>query len=341
MDLLPVENAEQDGGKSGDAIVVEFPFESEARQAVMIIDGGRTYTSDQLIDHVREHCRTSVVDLMICTHPDADHLNGLTRVVEELRVRELMIHLPFNHHEDISEFSNLEALLGLIKTAIAQGTDITEPFTGLTRFAGQLEILGPSLEYYQELLFEQLGADNHIIASAEVMFKRAKSKLKEILSHVPLETLDNLGQTSARNNSSVITLLRADQKRMLFTGDAGITALEHAAQRYEATVGPFSSMPISMFQVPHHGSRRNLGPAILDRILGPKESPYAKYTAVISSAKVDEDHPSPKIVNALLRRGCSVIATEGNTISYGDGWKSRTGWTPIQSLQYSAEDDDD
>lgn len=38
-----------------------------------------------------------------------------------------------------------------------------------------------------------------------------------------------------------------------------------------ARVGPFSDLPLTFLRVPHHGSRHNLGPTILDRVLGPRD----------------------------------------------------------------------
>lgn len=340
VDFLPVENDEQDGGKSGDAIAVRFTVEAEAREAVIIIDGGRAYTSEEMISHVRNYYNTEIVDLMISTHPDADHLNGLTRVVEELEVRELLVHQPRLHTRDVSEFSNLEALDGLLKTAASRKVSIMEPFTGCSRFQGQLRILGPTETYYENLLREQLAGPS-VLTSARVFAKRALSYLGDALSHAPEETLDNLGETSPRNNSSVVTLLTVDDARLLFTGDAGIPALDAAANYYESIVGPFSIAPLRMFQAPHHGSKHNLGPAVLDRILGPKNAPHSVYTAMISSAKASEKHPSPKVTNALSRRGCLVIATEGKQILHGSDYPSRFGWGPAEPIPWRVEEGDD
>jgi len=121
VDFLPVENEDQDGGKSGDAITLRFTVHAEQRQAVVVIDGGRAYTTDDLVDHIDRYYGTDVVDLMISTHPDADHLNGLVGVVKALKVRELMIHQPRLHARDVSDFSALEAVDELLDTAKSYG----------------------------------------------------------------------------------------------------------------------------------------------------------------------------------------------------------------------------
>ena len=59
------------------------------------------------------------------------------------------------------------------------------------------------------------------------------------------------GDTGPRNNSSVITLLQLDNVRLLLTGDAGIPALEAAADVYEAIFQSFQAYPLRFIQAPH------------------------------------------------------------------------------------------
>jgi beta-lactamase superfamily II metal-dependent hydrolase len=76
--------------------------------------------------------------------------------------------------------------------------------------------------------------------------------------------------TSAENNSSVILLLRLDGQDLLFTADAGVPALLRTAQLADLCG---ISLPSCRFQqVPHHGSKRNVGPTLLNRLVGPKLS---------------------------------------------------------------------
>ncbi|MEV5692213.1 ComEC/Rec2 family competence protein [Micromonospora globbae] len=345
VDFLPVENEDQDGGKSGDAIAIRFTVHAEQRQAVVVIDGGRAYTTDDLVGHIDRHYGTNVVDLMISTHPDADHLNGLAGVVEALDVRELMIHQPRLHAGDVSDFSNLEAVDELLDTAKSRGVLLSEPFTGESRLGGQLTVLGPTSAYYEELLAQHLWEAKSGAVSASAgrgWWQRGVNLLERAVEWLPGETLTDDGETSPRNNSSVITLLDVDGQRMLFTGDSGIPAMTAAADYYESTYGSFLASPLSFIQAPHHGSKRNLGPTILNRILGKPGSPHAdSTTAFISSAKASPKHPSPKVVNALKRRGCFVGATEGITICHRFGVPMRPGWSTLQPLPALAEDDDE
>lgn len=65
--------------KSGDAIALRFGnlFGTRHEQTVVVIDGGFKSTGDSVVEHIRSHFNTGVVDVVISTHPDQDHINGL------------------------------------------------------------------------------------------------------------------------------------------------------------------------------------------------------------------------------------------------------------------------
>jgi hypothetical protein len=122
------------------------------------------------------------------------------------------------------------------------------------------------------------------------------------------ERLRDGGQTSASNETSVILYGEFDDdRRVLLTGDAGVNGLTWAAN-YADSIG----LPMQQFrfvQIPHHGSRRNVGPTILNRIVG----------------------------HAFIRRGGKIIATQGtNKIHYG-GFPKREGYTSATPLPFSTK----
>jgi beta-lactamase superfamily II metal-dependent hydrolase len=347
VDFLPVESENGPGSKSGDAIAVHFKRATNGEDMVIVIDGGFTAVGDDLADHIETRYGTRYVDLVISTHPDADHINGIARLLERLHIQELLLHQPKLHHPDISDFSNIEAVENLLEVAEERLVTVTEPFTGLTRFENQLTILGPTREYYEELVAQHIqeersGTTMRAASTAGRFIELAKGFLDRTLSNFPMETLTDDGETGPRNNSSVITLLQLDGQRLLFTGDAGIPALEAAASVYEQRIGSFSEFPLGFIQIPHHGSKHNVGPRVLDRILGPKGHPFStSTTAFASSAKADEKHPSPKVINAFSRRGCSVSASEGRSITHYYKAPPRDGWSILIPLPPLQEDDDD
>jgi len=328
-------------GKSGDAIALRFPY--QGIWAVVIIDGGFVDVGNELVEHVKQWYQTDHVDLVISTHPDADHINGLTPVLEGLDVGELFIHLPRLHRTDVSDWS-AEAVDDLVRVALRRRVAITEPFTGESRFGGMLTIVGPTVEYYESLLdaarvgaVQAAAASRGLGAAVGVAVRKLAS---QALEYLPIETLTDLGEVSESNNSSVITLLAIDHQRFLFTGDAGIPALTNATDYMDTY--PSSGLPLKQFQAPHHGSHCNLGPTILDRLLGPPTSSTRGHGIISASDKAPK-HPSPKVANALRRRGYPAYTTEKGGVHHGEGVPTRPGWfplTPLPPLDESGEDDD-
>lgn len=249
------------------------------------------------------------------------------------------------HHR---EKPGLEAVDELIATAKKHGTKITEPFTGLSRFEDQVLILGPSESFYESKLSEQLekGSNLHAalerhLAALSPASMSATDPLSKTQTWYPSETLGEDVDTSPRNETSVVMLLRCDGHRLLFTGDAGLEGLGQAADQYENVMGSFQFFPLNLFQIPHHGSRRNLSPSLLDRILGTEGEPFGSTSAIASSAKADPKHPSPKVTNAIGRRGVTTLATEGKGICSNHNAPERTGWVPVEPIGPLVEDADD
>ena len=127
----------------------------------------------------------------------------------------------------------------------------------------------------------------------------------------------------------------------MLTGDAGRAALHEAAD-FAPNVGLY--LPgIDRMQVPHHGSRHNVSTEILDRWLGSKfdDMPAsASFTAIVSAAEADKDHPRKSVVRAFIHRGARVISTEGSHKSIGHNAPKREGWGPVEPIAYPEDQED-
>ena len=98
-----------DTTKSGDAIALRYGtlVGPQKSQRVVIIDGGFKSDGDALVKHVKHYYETDTVDLVISTHTDGDHVNGLFPVLEQLRVGQLWMHMPWKHSDDFAKAHSL------------------------------------------------------------------------------------------------------------------------------------------------------------------------------------------------------------------------------------------
>ncbi|KQS69833.1 ComEC/Rec2 family competence protein [Modestobacter sp. Leaf380] len=322
--------------KTGDAITCQFTDPSTGQDVVIVIDGGFADDGSRIASHVRRYYGTDRVDLVICTHPDDDHIRGLFGVIEELDVARLLIHRPsaYGYTGDDVKATLVD---DLIATARGCGTAVDHGFAGTTYFGGALTIAGPSESYYRQLLEEQVQYGSLTASIGRAFSKAASSVMEAIRSLVsdPGETMtDDNGGTTPRNNSSVITNLAVDGYRALFTGDAGVPALNQAADHLDLAG---KSATIDFLDVPHHGSRHNLDPQTLDRLLGPIVGDLQYGSAFVSVGKEADDFPRPEVANAIRRRGYPVSATRGQSIRWNRGGYLRPDYSALTPIGWLAE----
>ena len=119
--------------------------------------------------------------------------------------------------------------------------------------------------------------------------------------------------------------------------DAGIEAINQAISK-AMTLGIDLKTAI-FIQVPHHGSKHNVGPSTLDSILGLKspelKEEYMKTAFASVPKEGDPKHPSKKVANAFKRRGAKVIVTKGNTIHhFSSDAPDCPGWIKAEPLPF-------
>jgi len=232
---------------------------------------------------------------------------------------------------------------------VAANCSIYYPFQGSQ--IGPFVALGPRRETYLNLLpqFEKTpDPDQALIESANLWIGKASSRLLAKLFEKAVakvqkwiheswnnERLKDGGITSASNESSVV--LYADvgeNRRYLLTGDAGVNALTWAANY--AKLSGYALQQFSFVQIPHHGSRRNVGPTVLNELLGRIQPEGTHSFAAFVSAPVEDDsHPRKIVLNAFMRRGGKVIATQGTNKVHWGGFSARGGYSTAEPLPFS------
>lgn len=334
--------------KSGDAIMLRFTT-TDGSLAHVIVDAGFQSNGDQVVEHFKNAYATDVADIAFLTHPDGDHIGGMGHVVRDLRVSVLALQRPLLHGGGALKASS--AVEDLVSVAEEQGTRVVEVFEGASAFGGMLRVAGPTVEYYEELIPEQLAAEADArtgsgglaLGSRQAVASMLQRAAAAVLPRLPIEVpFGDAGGDNARNNSSTIIDIRLQtDRRLLLTADAGVPAINQALDALDA-VGRNDQYP-DIVQVPHHGSRHNSDSPTLTTLLGApgQEIRRTAFISISKEAAEDPRYPSPRVANAHARRGCSVLTTAGENLLMSAGVPLRAGYVPATPLPPLDESIDD
>lgn len=347
VDFLPV------GDSYGDAIVVRYGDE-QSGYWLHVVDGGRTDTSQTIIDHVEKYYPGYFINHMVLSHADNDHACGLIGVLQHFEVKNLWMNRPWLYaNEVLQHFHGNFTLQGLIdamkemhpylveleQIAIDKGTQIHEVFQGTQ--IGRFTVLAPSKPRYIDLIpdFEKTPTSYKTEDAAPQQFGLLKSLMeaakKWLEEKWDIETLSDNPQppTSASNESCVVQYGQLEEgKGVLLTADVGPVGLTEAADYAQAL-----QLPMPKFvQMPHHGSRHNVTPAVLDRWLGQRKAEGSVVgTSFCSIGANKPDYPRGQVKNAFIRRGFKVFATRTNWLSHYSG-EGHPGIVPATPEEFAS-----
>ncbi|MCP3670148.1 MAG: MBL fold metallo-hydrolase, partial [Gammaproteobacteria bacterium] len=352
---------------SGDAVCLRYSEDGESWY-VGVIDGGTQDSGEALCNHIKKFYKTDVIDFVICTHPDQDHASGLSIVLDKMTVKMVLMHCPWDYIDyffDVVDdgrvtkeslrkrlIEGLPYAYAIYEKAIDNNIPIFSPFSGNDDHGiPHLKIVGPSGQFYLDQVInfrpitdvteDSMDAGGLLQGVLGATVKAVKWLAESWDDEMLVDPEDDA--TSSENNSSVICFFDFDGKKQLFTADAGTPALNNAM---DEIVGlGYDLQSFSFVQVPHHGSKRNIGPTVLNQLVGPPlgASPEPTFTAFVSAARKGEPkHPNKRVANAFKRRGGEVIPTQGSgKCLHSDGVPTREGWSKAEPLPFYEEVEDD
>lgn len=349
IDFLNVGNE-----KSGDAIPIRYNISGKV--CIHVVDGGVLETGESLVEHINEYYDSpSQIDAVVVTHPDGDHSGGLRTLFENFKINELWMLRPWLYADELidrfSRFTSVDNLKKRFKElypniakleelADENSVPIFEPFQGSQ--IGEFTVLAPSKDRYLDLLVESDKTPEATKEAQDALFEAAGKIIKKVVAFIRSawgEEIFPEEDTSPENNMSVVQYANLCGQKILLTGDAGRATLLEAIEY--APLIDLDLPGIKRIQVPHHGSRHNVSTEVLDSLLGPKlDSPSENFTAIISAAKEDKDHPRKAVIRAFIHRGGKVFRTEGTTMRTGHNAPPREGWTSADPVPYPEEQEE-
>jgi hypothetical protein len=315
--------------KQGDSLLLHFGEVDEPR--LIVIDGGpfgvyKSALKPRLEALREERGGTLPIDLLMISHIDEDHINGILdfsqALIDEpdLRGDYPVSTLWHNAFEDViagaagadgaggvAEVAEAEAVPAGFEAVIAsvnesrrlrdnaRGLDWDEN-AGFDGFVMAPDDGGAIVDLDLEPL--RLTVVGPRQAELDELRKRWDKELKKLKREGKLDVADIDPDQSPTNLSSIACVAELDGKRMLLTGDAlGAKVLEGLESAGLLAPGD-GKMELDLLKVPHHGSARNASVEFFERLPashlvisanGKDENPDVETLRMISEARPDDE----------------------------------------------------
>ncbi|OAF19197.1 ComEC/Rec2 family competence protein [Bradyrhizobium neotropicale] len=350
IDFLDVE-----AKSSGDAICVRY--ELNGQTFIHVVDGGYQSTGEKVVGFVNKYYgNPKRIDHVIATHNDGDHAGGLQRVLEDFEVGAPWMLRPWVYAAELlprfKRFTTVEGLekalreaysnlAALEEIALRKKISIYEPFQGSA--VGAFRVMAPTRSRFLDLVVssDKTPEEKGLLEIARDAVIRVAKEASALARAAWGDEYFPAGETSNENEMSVVQYACLNDCKILLTGDTGRAGLQEIID-YAPSAG--LTLPgIDRFQVPHHGGRHNVTTELLDKILGERKTQQGgktTFSAIISSAKADEDHPRKSVVRAMHHRGAHVISTEGSNKRTSKNAPERDDYSPAECLPYPDEQED-
>jgi glyoxylase-like metal-dependent hydrolase (beta-lactamase superfamily II) len=240
----------------------------------MLIDGGLGSKYDAgLGPHLTASAgEPAQFDIVIVTHVDRDHIDGVIRALREQHLHSADIW--FNGRDEIDALVNAgtrgvrqgDELSALIpadrRNRVVDGRAIHVPPTGPVRFelpgGAVCTLLSPSGERLEKLLGKWPDPVRVVADPTEDLLNALDDPLTRGVGEFGEDS-------SVANGSSIAFLLEAGGASLLLTGDAFASDLETTIGQLIAQRG-VSQLHVDLFKLSHHGSRQNMTDGLLDLI---------------------------------------------------------------------------
>lgn len=296
--------------KGGDAILIRLLDEYQ-RPTVIVVDGGYNETGEKIIAYLKK-LNISVIDLVINTHPDIDHISGLIRLFEEqsLTIKKLIMNRPWRDSNITADYfadsritdksinqrmtEAFKKAYLLEQKAISKigENNIIHPVVGNNYF-DCLTILSPSKDLYRTKLLESDKTPTTLDDNGNT--KTFAKTMKKLVQYIKGFMYWKDEDTTPINETSIVSLLCMPDKNYLLTADAGKNGIKEALD-YKDSQFNLADKPIAVLQLPHHGSRKNVTPSLIKRIKA------EKYVISCPPDGLDCHHPSRRLVNMVLEK---------------------------------------
>lgn len=295
----------------GDSLILSFGKDAApGALSHVVIDGGRKATTKHLEPALAAIAgRGETVELMVLSHIDADHIDGLLALVEAVEVPIVPKAVWYNGKDQMALLKSPHAGIQAMgfPAAEAYGTALAKRGWAVNaEFAGKplylephkapiaiaagltLTLVSPSHAKLWKLRTEW---DKWRVAKAGLQ-PMGKRPMPAVLDIEALSAPSPIDSTPP-NGSSIAFIAEYDGRRALLGADAHPDVL---VPRIESLAGgPDKTLPLDLVKLPHHASRANVTRELVESL---DCSRFA-----ISTSGAMFGHPDPEAIARLLRFG--------------------------------------
>jgi len=319
----------------GDALWIEYgPKDSPFR---ILMDGGITKTGrEHLIDHIDGLGDEPHIDLLVVTHIDLDHIQGVISLLNELEKPVTIDSVWFNGWDQLPiqlEEQGIKegiALSGILEDQFkaawnreANGKRIGVNDDGslqVLNLPGGMKatILSPNKAKLEKLrddweeVIEEFGAGEEAEERGEEVPVDDEVDGLELMGAVDVDLLADFPfkeDNTVPNGSSIACLLEFKGKSALLLGDAHPGLVLESLKR----LSPNAPFKTDCVKVSHHGSKANTSPALAAHLRSPKW--------IFSSNGATTKHPNAEAVARILKNsGGKKHFVFNYTTGFNDMW---------------------
>jgi beta-lactamase superfamily II metal-dependent hydrolase len=266
---------------NGDALVLEYG--RGQRRYRILVDGGVGPASEAVKAFLGDNAE---LELLVVTHIDNDHIGGLLRLFEmptppipaEVWFNGYR-HLPTSNLEEMGPVAG-EKLTTLIlerefrwnhafeRRAVRLGGAPEPPPVRCLKGGLRCTVLSPGQDQLFRLRKEWMqvvrdgGLDPAVVAPVPTPVTPGIERMGG-LDVATLAARTTPKDTTPANGSSIALLVEWADRRCLLAGDAHPDVLMAGIDRL---VGPENALEVDVFKLPHHGSKANVTPDLLQRV---------------------------------------------------------------------------
>lgn len=321
----------------GDSLILSYG-QNDTNGALrhVVVDGGRKATwphLEQALETIA--ARGEKIELLVLSHIDADHIDGLLAMVEAAHVPLAPKAVWFNGHDQIAQVkpppgtmgtSGVPAAESYGKALKAKGWAVNAKFAGkplsIEGNPGPIDVAGLTLTLVspnRAKLWKLHNEWDKALATAGLA-PLAKRKMPTVLDIEALSAPSSHDGT-APNGSSIAFLAEYAGRRALLGADAHPDLMEASLTRLAGASG---KVAVDLVKLPHHGSRANVTSELVEKL-------DCRRFAISTSGAVF-GHPDPEAIARILKYGdgtpktlyfnyASERTTPWNDATLKDKWK--------------------